>query len=570
MPLAIAAVILSTPHVAGAYAIESAISEPCHERITFDALHQYREEAGNEWTGSEDRDEKALIRDAPFPTFHGMDDLGAVTLALANRHVDLDGHEPDDLDQVAVVHGNPNNQAKHCLRDPQDDGEEGTSSALEACKAEILSRFEAALAGLDEEGGVDVDRRTTIEIYLEIRRTVEARLPTYYVEMGQALHTLQDAFSHQLRGDTHTEVHTVLNYVEYAEKELDEAGDGPAHSSDLDLCTDLDSLREERLSVATQASYELLSASLSPGQSAQEKRAAAEAVLAKYLTHRDGCTLENDWCGAEDAEYPPDAGGGCNLAGANANRPTQTAVILSFCALLLGSLLVRARRSRATSSPPAPREARQTSYIRLKSDVRRLRPIAVVPLIGASVSSITPARAADAEVSAADAYVSQAQEPDEIRKENPWGVYLAASGAVQNPAAAATLGLRYRLGERVLIGLNGEFNPLIAQSSGSIRLGVANAYGSFIWRNPMRAERVALRTSLHLGTSTLLFDLYGAPRGSTGIFAGVNLLGLDYELHRQLYVVLDPANIAIVAPQLRGAPFVYPQYRVTLGLQWGS
>lgn len=47
-------------------------------------------------------------------------------------------------------------------------------------------------------------------------------------------------------------------------------------------------------------------------------------------------------------------------------------------------------------------------------------------------------------------------------------------------------------------------------------------------------------------------------------------MGLDYEVADQFYLILDPANIAIVAPQLKGAPFVYPQYRVTLGLQWGS
>ena len=47
-------------------------------------------------------------------------------------------------------------------------------------------------------------------------------------------------------------------------------------------------------------------------------------------------------------------------------------------------------------------------------------------------------------------------------------------------------------------------------------------------------------------------------------------LGVDYEFARQTYVVLDPANLAIAAPQLHGIPFVYTQYRITAGFQWGG
>ena len=49
-----------------------------------------------------------------------------------------------------------------------------------------------------------------------------------------------------------------------------------------------------------------------------------------------------------------------------------------------------------------------------------------------------------------------------------------------------------------------------------------------IRRYPMAFDRVNLRSSLHLGTSTLLFDVYGAPRYSTGPYAAVSLLGIDY------------------------------------------
>jgi hypothetical protein len=152
----------------------------------------------------------------------------------------------------------------------------------------------------------------------------------------------------------------------------------------------------------------------------------------------------------------------------------------------------------------------------------------------------------------------------------PWGAYLGAAGAVQNPAAAFKLGGRYRVGENFQVGLGGEWNPLFSKDLKTFRTGMANAYASFIFRMPTGSERLSLRSSFHLGTSTLLFDVYGAGVGSTGIFGGLNLLGLDYEFGKQLYFILDPADIAIAAPHLRGAPFVYSQYRVTLGIQWGS
>ena len=89
-------------------------------------------------------------------------------------------------------------------------------------------------------------------------------------------------------------------------------------------------------------------------------------------------------------------------------------------------------------------------------------------------------------------------------------------------------------------------------------------------RVPMRFERVNLRSTLQLGASRMLFDLYGVPEGTTGPFVGLNLLGLDYELGRQLYLVVNPAHIALPIPQTSGAPFSYVQYRLSLGLQWGA
>jgi hypothetical protein len=98
-------------------------------------------------------------------------------------------------------------------------------------------------------------------------------------------------------------------------------------------------------------------------------------------------------------------------------------------------------------------------------------------------------------------------------------------------------------------------------------MGSFNGYATLIRRFPLRFESVNLRTTAHLGTSVLLMDLYGAPRGSTGIFMGIAPLGIEWKVSRALYVIIDPINLAVAAPQLAATPFVYQQYRFTIGIE---
>lgn len=155
-------------------------------------------------------------------------------------------------------------------------------------------------------------------------------------------------------------------------------------------------------------------------------------------------------------------------------------------------------------------------------------------------------------------------------KRSLWGVYVAGSGALENAALAAALGGRFRVSDHFLVGLDAEYNPWVVRRTGDIRPGVASLYATGILRFPLRFERVNLRSTLHLGATRMMFDLFGVPEGSIGPYIGFNLLGIDYELTRSLYLVVDPADIAIPIPQTSGVPFSYPQYRVTVGLQWGA
>ena len=150
-----------------------------------------------------------------------------------------------------------------------------------------------------------------------------------------------------------------------------------------------------------------------------------------------------------------------------------------------------------------------------------------------------------------------------------WALHTSASAALDNPAFAAAVGGRYQAGDW-LFGVDAEYNPWASIPAKVVRPGALNLYATAIHRWDMRAESVKLRTSAHLGASILLFDLYGAPAGSVGPYLGLSLLGIEVEMTPGVHLIVDPADVAIPVPQLRGAPLTYRQYRATVGLQWGG
>ena len=103
-----------------------------------------------------------------------------------------------------------------------------------------------------------------------------------------------------------------------------------------------------------------------------------------------------------------------------------------------------------------------------------------------------------------------------------------------------------------------------------VRPGAFNAYATVIWRYPMRLERVNLRSSVHVGVSVLLFDLYGARAGSVGPYFGIAPLGIDVDLGRAWKLVVDPLDLEIPVPHVTGVPLYYEQFRFLLGFQYGA
>ena len=150
------------------------------------------------------------------------------------------------------------------------------------------------------------------------------------------------------------------------------------------------------------------------------------------------------------------------------------------------------------------------------------------------------------------------------------GFATSFGASIDRAAVAGTVGLRYRLTENWLVGLDAGWIPWITTSPIKERNGVAMAYVTVIRRFPMRFDRVNLRTSAHLGVSTLLFDVYGAPMYSTGPYIALCPLGIDYDLGGAVRLVIDPVEFALPIPLVGQLPLYYEQVRFMVGLQFGS
>ena len=554
---------MARPKSADAYTISTIVTAGCHEKVTTEAFLAVRQDPDPATAAAAapllaDRNDQALIDDLEFTPANDMTDLGGATLLVGVRDNDLKGRDSMDLSQLPLVHGDPGAQREHCLRGANEQEPGGSEAAVLDCRAFIIERVGQALDGLDATGMPDPTNRTSLPLYLALRHGVNALLPTYYVRMGQAVHAVEDSFTHTYRTADGMQITVVLDWVDEANGNLVEAIDGPPHSSEMDRCDDPDPLRAQRRALATEAATAVLHATLDPSQTNEQKMAAVGAILDQYLTYSPGCTFANNWCDAPEHKYGNGSLLGCSVGGpGNRSAASGLAVFLGLLALL--------------------RQAR-----------RRRRAMVGMTLL--FIASLLPSRAFaqpeaaqpgfEATAAAAVAAAEEKHAPPPpvttpVKEPGPkdpskmaLGAYLGGSGSYAYAAAAVTLGARLRFSKHWTFGLDAEWNPWIAiNNRTAVRAGAFNGYGTVILRLPLAYEKFNLRTTANLGFSRLLIDLYGAPKGSMGIYAGLSPLGLEWKVSRLLFVIINPLNFAMPAPQLSGVPFTYSQYRVTIGLE---
>ncbi|MBS2021811.1 MAG: hypothetical protein JST92_05335 [Deltaproteobacteria bacterium] len=537
---AVSIAIAGLASAARAYTVETVVTDGCHERITQDALRSARAQSlAAVPLAAESDDDRALLSDLEFSRDADMRDLGAAALLLGLRDNDLRGINPSDLAGLAIVQNDPDAQDAHCLRRAGDVEPNGTANAAAACRAFIRAHVASALDFLDANGAPDPSARDALAISLAVRGEVTAPLPGFYVHLGQALHALQDSVAHSYRTSDGRTITEILNWLDVAADDLDEATEGPAHNVSLDRCVALDPLRDVRLGIATDESTALILAALGPG-TRTERLAQVDSLLDADFKLQTGCSAANNWCDA------PERSESANFVGCSTFGESGLACFLLLLALALASRVRHATRDRTCGNA---------------------RPHAT----GAAKVSASLALVLCALASPALAQTDETAALERRFSDRPaWGLSASLGGALDHTAVNVSVGGRLRLDPHWLIGLDAEWNPWFSLSPSQARPGAFNVYASAVRRWPLLNERLDLRTTLRLGSSTILFPLFGVPTGTTGLYLGASLLSLEWETSRTTSLILDPADVAFPMPQLHGAPYAYLQYRFTVSFQWGG
>ena len=277
-----------------------------------------------------------------------------------------------------------------------------------------------------------------------------------------------------------------------------------------------------------------------------------DGLLDTYLSYSPGCTYDNNWCDAPERRYkdPPSTFLGCSSGGLN--------FVGGACALLAVAIVARRRRARAFTVA-AFMLATATA---LTADSVRAAESSAAPA-EVREPSVTP----DKHEPPPPVTVPVPQPGPSDPSEGAWGGYLGASGSVDKAALAVELGLRARVSTHWTLGWDVEWNPWITfYGPHRVRAGTINTYGTIILRFPLAYENFNLRTTVNLGISYLMMDLYGASKGIVGFYGGISPLGLEWKLSRAFLLIINPLNIAVPVPQIHAVPLTYPQYRFSIGL----
>lgn len=523
---------------AQAFTFESAVSKGCHERLTADSIRF----AGANNLGPAD---PALVDDLPFHVDADMRDQGAIAALIGVRDNDLKGNDPLDLFELAQVHGNSHHQDEHCLRQSNDNEPDGTSNAISRCRQYIRDTLVSALHAKGS---------TSLRVALSTRGTIDVSLPERYVRFGQAIHAFQDSFTHTFRTTSGKRILTALNWVDSLDSNYDERIDGPPHLSILDRCEVSHPLVASRFAVAQEASRALAVAFFQGDLDETARLNHIDQVLDEYLTVVPGCSYENSWCGAKENSLKRDEHSGCS----SASQRSSLSAGYHFTILALFLLFLFGRK-------------RAISWFTLA--ILLLIPQVSFAQQPPSVTSdsTSPKDPNEANPTSAQSLSSSTQAASSSLPSTPrFGAVLSGSAALDRPAIATALGLRFRATNRWSFGIDAEWNPWFAVQIKEFRRGALNLYSTAIYSYNLPLNHLQFRTTAHLGTSILLYDLYGAPAGSTGVYLGINFLGVAFDLGKSCKFIVDPADVAVAVPQLRGVPLVHKQYRFTIGIQWGA
>jgi hypothetical protein len=287
------------PASAQAFTIQNALTQGCHERITATAFRATRQEFATARPLPLSGEDKPMIDDAAFDIPKDMRDIGGAALLFSIREPDLSSRGSYELDELTKIHGDPNSQQAHCLRNEGDDDPDGAQNAIKRCRDHIINEFTLALDALDATGTPDPSIRVKRKITLGMRGRVEVQIPAFHLHLAAAMHATQDAFTHHFRTEDGLRVTTVVNWIDWINQILDEGRDGPEHLRAMDFCEG-DPVLDQRRQLAETASRELFRAAYDPSLTREQRLVLVNELADKYLTFQAGCDASNRWCDARE------------------------------------------------------------------------------------------------------------------------------------------------------------------------------------------------------------------------------------------------------------------------------
>lgn len=516
--------------VADAWQIRDPIHHDCHERISHAALRAVGYPSPPPALSGDDARLPEVLE---IPSSGYDQNIYSLSLVLGVRYPDTHGEPDFSFHRLAAGANEPADQSAHCLRRADDDGPEGDARAVAACRATIESLYWRAVASLDAAGRVSPDVRTAGTFSTAFQGPVDYPLSEVYWFAGQAMHALEDSFTHTFRVADHTRVVHVMNWVDQVRCSIDEARDGHGHEKIMDDCEDGDPSMDARRTAATAAATELLAAVTTPGTRA-ERSSRLGAVLDRWLTLQPGCTYANGYCNHPEFEWL-------------AASPQSDA---HMCDGLFGcDGAPRALRAHAPAAEPRIGEG--VGMLALLTVLafarRRWRRRFVAPAVL---------------VLAAIGHESVAHADEGGRGFHAEG---RVSLSVDNPAYALGAAGLYGF-SRADVGAFMELNPWYSVERGRMSMGATNMGALAHYIHPLRPD-LRLRFGAGLGFSVLNADMLGADGGKVGVFANVRLLGLVWQMADGVALTADPFDLALPAPSLTGWPLLYTQHRVSVGLQ---
>jgi len=212
------------------------------------------------------------------------------SMVLGVRQPDTDGHAMLNFNEGRAMHVTDESQSNHTLRTTKDDWEEGNIRSIYRAR----KRIEDNLSKVKEYANVPEEQQyIKVEQYIEFYGPVDIIVfaPVYY--MGIAMHIFQDSFSHTIRSDDLRLIYHVMNYTDAASPGHDEERDGFAHSVSMDDCFgDAWEIAE----ATTIATGELVRAVYVQNSFGLDGANQVDQVLDNWMTYKEGCNIENDYC----------------------------------------------------------------------------------------------------------------------------------------------------------------------------------------------------------------------------------------------------------------------------------